>query len=138
MKDYKRTAVVIEDDPEVKEVLGGLLTRMGFEVHYALDGPFGLQLVNHHRPELVCLDLTLPSLSGHEVCQSIRSDTANESTRILITTARSSPQDRALAETLGADGYLDKPFSTSAFLRAVDRVMRSAKGTAALQPGVQI
>ncbi|MFW6369250.1 MAG: response regulator transcription factor [Myxococcota bacterium] len=133
----RRKVVLVEDDPDARDLLCALLGRMGFEVWPASDGRAGLSLVESHKPDLVCLDLSLPNISGFEVCQTIRGNVAHAGTRVLVTTARLSPQDRALAENLGVDEYLTKPFSTAAFKQAVERLLRESREPVALQPGAQ-
>ena len=72
------------------------------------------------RPDLVCLDLMLPELSGFEVCEFMRSIPALMSVPILVMSARAKPMDRAFAEEVGATAYLIKPFKRSEFSRAVN------------------
>ena len=123
----KRSALVVEDDPDVRALVGRMLRALGLEVAEVGEGRSAiLHLAVHQCPDLVCLDLMLPELSGYEVCEYMRGDKRLRAVPILIMSARSLPQDRAYAEQVGASGYLVKPFKQKAFQAAVDAVLVSS------------
>ena len=93
---------------------------MGLEVTDVAEGRSAIRILQHSRPDLVCLDLMLPELSGFEVCEFMRSRSELRDVPILIMSARAKPMDRAFAEEVGATAYLVKPFKRSDFSRAVN------------------
>ncbi len=114
-----RTALVVEDDPDLRGMVRRHLEAMGMEVTEVAEGRAAILHVAVHRPDLVCLDLMLPELSGYEVCQFMRGEARLRGVPILIMSARGLPQDRAYAEQVGASTYLVKPFKRTAFAAAV-------------------
>jgi DNA-binding response OmpR family regulator len=120
----KRTALIVEDDPDVRGLVGRMLRDLGLEIAEVAEGRAAiLHLAVHQPPDLVCLDLMLPELSGYDVCEFMRGDARLQSVPILIMSARSLPQDRAYAEQVGASSYLVKPFRQKAFRAAVDELL---------------
>jgi DNA-binding response OmpR family regulator len=133
----KKTVVVVEDDPEARLLMSRLLTRLGYEVLPAGDGETALALVRDHKPDLICLDLGLPHVSGFDVCEAVRADGDTAHIPVLVMTGRQAPQDRALAEMLGADGYLTKPFRGAVFTDLVERLVHRAHIPTPVRPEAQ-
>ncbi len=107
-----KTVLIADDEPNIVISLEFLLKREGYQVLVARDGEEALQAIRAHRPDLVLLDVMMPRLSGHEVCQAVRADPALAATRILMLTAKGRATDVAKGQALGADAYMTKPFST--------------------------
>ena len=107
-----KTVLIADDEPNIVISLEFLLKREGYQVLVARDGEEALQAIRTHRPDLVPLDVTMPRLSGHEVCQPVRAAPALQATRILMLTAKGRATDVAKGQALGADAYMTKPFST--------------------------
>ena len=107
-----KTVLIADDEPNIVISLEFLLKREGYQVLVARDGEEALQAIRAHRPDLVLLDVMMPRLSGHEVCQAVRADPALQATRILMLTAKGRATDVAKGQALGADAYMTKPFST--------------------------
>ncbi len=122
--------LIIEDDPNVAEVVGRYLSREGYEVEIASDGASGLERALSDPPELVVLDLMLPSLGGLEVCRRIR---AAAPVPVIILTALGEEADRIVGLELGADDYVAKPFSPRELTARVKAVLRRASGPLAPQ-----
>jgi DNA-binding response OmpR family regulator len=118
--------VVIEDEPDIRDVLEYNLTREGFSVLVASDGEQGLQLVRREAPDLVLLDLLLPGLDGVEVCRRIKMDPASRDTPIIMVTAKGEESDVVLGLGVGADDYVTKPFSPKELVARVRAVLRRA------------
>jgi DNA-binding response OmpR family regulator len=118
-----RTALVVEDDPDLRGLVRRHLESLGMTVTEAGEGRSAILHVAVHRPDLVVLDLMLPELSGYEVCQFMRGEARLKEVPILIMSARGLPQDRAYAEQVGASTYLVKPFRRPAFLAAVHELV---------------
>ena len=127
--------LIIEDDPNVAEVVGRYLAREGYEVEIASDGAAGLERALSDPPELVVLDLMLPNLGGLEVCRRIR---AAAPVPVIILTALGEEADRIVGLELGADDYVAKPFSPRELTARVKAVLRRATGplSATARPAV--
>jgi DNA-binding response OmpR family regulator len=122
----RRTALVVEDDPALRTMVRHLLEGMRMEVSEVAEGRSAiLHLAVHQPPDIVCLDLMLPELSGYEVCEYMRSDERLRAVPILIVSARAAPQDRAFAEQMGASMYLVKPFKRKEFHAVVNQLLES-------------
>jgi len=115
-----RKALVVEDHPDARALVRTYLISMGLEVTDVAEGRSAIRVLESLRPDLVCLDLMLPELSGFEVCEFMRSQTELRDVPILVMSARAKPMDRAFAEEVGATAYLIKPFKRSEFSRAVN------------------
>ena len=114
--------LVVEDDPAI---LRGLADNLSFDQHEvvtASDGETAYRLIHDRRPDLVLLDLMLPSMSGYELCRKVRSEGVR--TPIVMLTARGEESDRILGLDLGADDYVTKPFSVREVLARVRAVLR--------------
>lgn len=105
---YERTAVVVEDDPDIRELLVLTLSMVGFNTIETASGRDALALVREHQPDLVTLDLNLPDLDGMEVCRQLRPLT---DAYIVMITARVEEIERVLGLEIGADDFIVKPFS---------------------------
>ena len=105
---HARTAVVVEDDTDVGDVISSLLDKAGFEVTVARTGADALAVVRDLRPDLVTLDMTLPDMDGVEVCRQIR---LVSDCYVIVVSGRTGEVDRLMGLEVGADDYLVKPFS---------------------------
>jgi DNA-binding response OmpR family regulator len=103
--------LVVEDDTDVAALLRQILAGLGHDVDVAHDGGAGLAAAYAHHPDMVILDWMMPVKTGIEVCASLRADPDFSSTRIMMLTARSTPQDVSRAKEAGADDYFTKPFT---------------------------
>jgi two-component system OmpR family response regulator len=108
MIDKSKSAVVVEDDPDIRALIAELLRQSGFEVAEASNGADGLAMVRETDPDVVTLDLNLPDLDGIEVCRRLREIT---DAYVVMLTARPDEIDRLMGLEIGADDYLTKPFS---------------------------
>jgi DNA-binding response OmpR family regulator len=121
--------VVVEDDPNIADLVGLYLTEAGFRPYLAADGEAGLEAIERHRPKLVILDLGLPGgLDGFEVCRRVR---AGSDVPVMVLTARGDEIDRVVGFELGADDYVTKPFSPRELIARVKAILRRAEGPAA-------
>jgi DNA-binding response OmpR family regulator len=123
----KGTILVVDDEPNIADLVDLYLAREGFRVLKAPDGAAGLQAVRDHRPRLIVLDVGLPDLDGLEVCRRIR---ATSQVPVIFLTARDGEVDRVLGLELGADDYLTKPFSPAELVARVKAVLRRVDGAA--------
>lgn len=123
--------LVIEDDPYIGELIGLYLQREGFGFDVAGDGEDGWDLFSSVPPDLVILDLMLPSLDGWAVCRKIR---AERSTPIIILTGKGESYDKLKGFELGADDYLVKPFDPKELMARVRAVLRRTMPGFAREP----
>jgi two-component system chemotaxis response regulator CheY len=124
MEQKPDTVLVVEDSPLFRRMLSDMLEAMGFRhIVEAASGTAALEKLTQVRPSLVCLDLTLPDVSGFDVCEYIRSTPGLTNVPVLMISARTLTLDRAQAEEAGANGYLTKPFTQEEFTQQVQRVL---------------
>jgi two-component system alkaline phosphatase synthesis response regulator PhoP len=119
----KQTILVVDDEQSIREVVAAYLTREGFAVATAADGPAALMAAQHLRPNLVILDLMLPDLDGIEVCRRLR---AESDVPVIMLTARADEIDKLVGLAIGADDYVTKPFSARELVARVKVVLRRA------------
>jgi DNA-binding response OmpR family regulator len=124
--------LIIDDDPTVSEVVARYLEREGYGVEIATDGAAGLQIALAAPPDLVVLDLMLPTLGGLDVCRQLR---AAAPVPVIMLTARGEETDRITGLELGADDYVAKPFSPRELTARVRAVLRRA--SSALSPATE-
>jgi DNA-binding response OmpR family regulator len=120
----KSTILVIDDEPDLVELVRYNLVRDGFEVACASDGRAGLQSARYYKPDLVVLDVMMPNIDGLEVCKQLRADSRTSGVPIILLTAKSAEADRIVGLELGADDYVTKPFSPRELVARVKAVLR--------------
>jgi two-component system phosphate regulon response regulator PhoB len=118
------TVLVVDDEPDVVEVLRHVLSKEGFCVEAAFDGKAALDFARRSAPDLVLLDWMLPEATGVEVLKMLRSSEATATVPVILLTARRDEIDRVLAFELGADDYVTKPFSPREVVLRVRAVLR--------------
>jgi DNA-binding response OmpR family regulator len=116
--------VVIEDEPDILEVLCYNLKREGYQVFESLDGREGLTLIEQKLPDIVILDLMLPGIDGLEICRKLKSNPRTEHIPIIMVTAKGEESDVVLGLGVGADDYIPKPFSPKELIARVKAVLR--------------
>jgi len=116
--------LVVDDEPDLLELVRMNLSQAGFEVDTAVDGAAALKALRGERPDLVVLDLMLPDVSGTDLCRQLRSDPAFAELPIIMLTARADEVDRVVGFELGADDYVTKPFSPRELVLRVRAVLR--------------
>jgi DNA-binding response OmpR family regulator len=117
--DGKRTILLVEDHPPEREAIRRMLVGQDFRVDTTSDYHGAVSILADAIPSLVCLDLTLPRESGFELCEYIRGDARLRFVPVLVMSERSSPEDMAHAEYVGANAFLKKPFSREKLLKYV-------------------
>ena len=129
----KQTALVVDDDPDIRKLVSTYLKKMGFEVTSASDGRSAIKSLEANQPTLLCLDLMLPESSGYDVCEHLLKTPSMKRIRVLMISARTLPEDRALAEELGVRSYLTKPFTQADFVRHVKETLEGLEPTAGVK-----
>lgn len=115
---------VVEDEPDILELVRYNLVQHGYEVMCVLSGEEALTQIRSRVPDLVVLDLMLPGVDGLEVCKTLKQEVRTASIPILMLTARSEEADIVAGLELGADDYLVKPFSPRVLLARIRAVLR--------------
>jgi two-component system phosphate regulon response regulator PhoB len=111
----------IDDDPEIRELVTEVLSRAGWDVVAAADGPSGLRAAREHCPDLILLDVMMPGMNGYAVCDDLQIDPRTSHVPVVFLTAMNDPRDRARALALGATDYLVKPFDPRTVAECVAR-----------------
>ncbi|MCG6882702.1 MAG: response regulator transcription factor [Silicimonas sp.] len=122
-----QTILVVDDDPQIRDVLGMALERAGFDAVMARDGAEGLAQARTINPSLAVLDIGLPEMDGLELCKAIRKES---DLPILFLTARDDEVDRILGLELGGDDYVTKPFSPRELVARVRAILKRTGGAA--------
>lgn len=116
--------LVVEDDPDLNEMIGAYVELAGYPYHAALTGTDALRALRAHAPGMVLLDLMLPDLDGFEVCQRLRDDAQTRAVPVVVVSALSDPSARQRARELGARAFLAKPFDPDELIAVIREVMR--------------
>ena len=130
----KKKILVVEDEPDIRELVRYNLEQNGFRVAEANDGEEALRKVAEEKPALVILDLMLPQGDGLEVCRALRGQRETADLPIVMLTAKAAEVDRVLGLEFGADDYVTKPFSPRELVARVRAVLRRAETTEAAAP----
>jgi two-component system OmpR family response regulator len=115
--------LIVEDEPSILESLDFILRRAGWSIETVTDGEAALDAVRRFRPRVMVLDVMLPKRSGFEVLKQIRADSIVHGLPVLILTAKGQQQDRRIAEELGADSFVTKPYSNAEVVDTVRRLL---------------
>jgi two-component system OmpR family response regulator len=128
--------LVVEDEPNILELLSVSLRLAGFEVATATGGLEALTATQRHRPDLVVLDVMLPDLDGFDVARRLRS--GDTRTPVLFLTARDATEDKVRGLTLGGDDYVTKPFSLEEVIARIRAVLRRASSAGPPPPPTRL
>lgn len=116
--------LVVDDEPDVVELIRFNLKAAGHEVLTAQDGEEALKKAKMYVPSLIVLDVMLPEVDGLEICKLLRRDPATAAVPIIMLTAKASEIDRVLGLELGADDYITKPFSPRELVLRIKNLLR--------------
>lgn len=111
--------LIAEDEPSILEALSFVLERAGWTVRSVTDGEAVMTAIRLERPRVLVLDIMMPKRSGFEVLKQIRGDALTRTLPVLVLTAKGQAQDRRVAEELGADSFVTKPYSNVDVVNAV-------------------
>ena len=117
----EKTALIVEDDKAVLQLIRLYLAQAGYRILEAQDGVAGLRMALEESPDIVLLDLNMAGMDGIEVCKNVRSES---DVPIIMVTARVEEGDRLTGLDLGADDYVSKPFSPRELVARVNAVLR--------------
>lgn len=115
----RKRILLIEDESNIAESLSFLLERAGFDLMHSETGEDALNQAKTISPDVIVLDLMLPTLSGFDILKELRADPQTRAVPVLMLTAKGQADDRRIATELGVDGFMTKPFSNTAVVDAV-------------------
>jgi two-component system cell cycle response regulator DivK len=121
--------LVVEDQPDNRQILRDLLTSADFEVIEAVDGEAGLAAAAEHRPDLILMDIQLPGIDGYEATRRLKGDAALRDVPVIAVTAHALSGAEQEARAAGCDGYISKPISPRQLLAKVRESLSSAVPT---------
>lgn len=123
-----RRALIVEDEPSIREIVRLHLSLAGFETEEVSDGRRALGRLRAARFDLVILDVMLPGVDGVTLCRTLRAGGPNQHSAVLMLTARDTEPDKVVGLESGADDYLTKPFGIREFMARVTALLRRVPG----------
>jgi two-component system, OmpR family, KDP operon response regulator KdpE len=128
-------ALVVEDDPNIVDLIRSNLSVRGFDTVISADGLRVLQLLETEQPDIVLLDLMLPDIDGFQLCHQIRE---RSSVAVIVVSARGGERDKVTALNMGADDYMTKPFSVEELLARITATLRRTRPAGAPEPDTPV
>jgi two-component system, OmpR family, KDP operon response regulator KdpE len=133
--DPSTRALVVEDDPNIVDLIRANLAVRGFDTVVSVDGGKALQLLETEDPDIVLLDLMLPEVDGFDLCRQIRE---RSPVAIIVVSARGGERDKVTALHMGADDYMTKPFSIEELLARITATLRRTRPQAPQEQAAQV
>jgi diguanylate cyclase (GGDEF)-like protein len=121
------TVLVADDSMVIRAVLRQHLEEEGYRVLEAVNGPNAIEMMRHHRPDMVLLDIEMPGLNGHEVLRKVKADEELQDTPVVFLTGRTGSEQIVAALRAGAQDYLKKPFEPAELLARVGAAVRTKR-----------
>lgn len=124
--------LIIEDEPNIRELVLYNLKTNGYDCIAAEDGIMGITMVHKEKPDLILLDIMLPGKNGFEICNELREEGNN--TPIIMMTAKTEEADKVMGLDYGADDYISKPFGIREMMARIKAVLRRYEVTSDVEP----
>ena len=121
----KKKILVVDDEPDLVEFVKLRLEANNYDVLVAEDGEQALEVMAKTTPDLILLDIVLPKMDGHKVCEVIKKDPKFANIPVLMLTAKDREEDIKLAKKCGAEGYMIKPFDAQVLLFDIKSLLKS-------------
>lgn len=115
--------LIVDDEPDLVEVLSIIFRAYGYETELAHDGLTALQMIAERRPDLVLMDVMMPRMNGLEACRKLKEDPETRDLPVVLLTAKAHDADKSSGLGAGADAYLAKPFDNAQLLSIVERFL---------------
>jgi len=128
--------LVVDDEPNIRELLSASLRYAGFEVTAAADGDQAIALARSERPDLIVLDVMMPGRDGFDVVRRLRGD--GRPVPVVFLTARDATEDKISGLTLGGDDYVTKPFSLEEVIARIRTVLRRTRAVPGAAPAARL
>jgi two-component system phosphate regulon response regulator PhoB len=125
--DGKKTVLVVDDEPSIREMVGFALERAGFEPQGAADAQEAMARIADQPPALILLDWMLPDLSGVDLARRLKKDEVTSPIPIIMLTAKTEENDKVRGLQVGADDYVTKPFSPRELMARISAVLRRSE-----------
>ena len=122
--------LIVEDNPDNRDIYSTILRFRGYEVLEAGDGEEGVRLAGEHLPAVILMDVAMPGIDGWEATRRIKADPRTAGIRVIAVTAHAMAEDRRRAEEAGCDGYLAKPVEPRVVVEEVARVLADSPASA--------
>ena len=122
----KETVLVIDDNPDLLDIVDAILSESGYVVAKALSGESGLSIARHLQPQLILLDLNMPRMDGWEVLKLLKSETTTQNIPVAIFSVRTDIKDKIFGLQRGAVDYISKPFQYDQLADRVRRILAQA------------
>lgn len=126
-----KTILIVEDDPEFRELLTAILKRGDYEVITAKDGAEGYETALEKKPDLIMLDIEMPRMNGYQVCEAVRAEESIKHIPIILITIHSKVNDVVKGLKLGANDHVTKPYDPQEVLIRIESAFKLAEGGAA-------
>jgi two-component system phosphate regulon response regulator PhoB len=133
----KATILVIEDDPDIRELLSFSLSKEGWTILLASDGEEGLALLRSTNPDCVVLDIMLPGMDGLEILRALKADGARKRLPVIMATAKGEESDIVAGLELGAEDYVVKPFSPKVLAARIRSALRRVASRSTMDSGAE-
>ena len=124
--EKKARILAVDDDEKVLRVIEALLTPHGYEVILARDGQEAITAITDTKPDIVLMDIFMPNMDGYTALGAIKENPATRDIPVIMVTAIGQELNKKLAETLGAAGYITKPFKSPELLETIDHLLPTA------------
>jgi len=122
----QRNLLIVDDDPNIRELLAVNLAAAGYGITTAADGSEALSRVRERRPDCIILDIMMPEIDGWEFCKSIRDDPELYDTKIVMLTAKGTEKDKMIGRDIfKADEYMTKPFDVDELQKVIERLLHA-------------
>lgn len=115
----KKRILIVEDTEDNRQILRDLLSHAGFDLIEASDGAEGIEMATRYHPDLILMDIQLPSVDGYEATRQIKADPALKAIPVIAVTSYALSDDMTKAMAVGCNGYVAKPFSPRALLAKI-------------------
>ncbi len=119
----KKRILIVDDEPDFVRVTQFRLEAAGYEVVVAFDGIQGVRTAHQEKPDLIILDIMMPAMHGHKVCETLKKSARTWTIPIIYLTAKGSKEDEELAYKLGAEYFLTKPCDPQTFLESIKKAL---------------
>ena len=119
----EKLILIVEDDPKILKLTRDMLQVSGYITIEATDGKQGVELARARKPDLILMDIMMPEMDGYTACDAIKTDKATSEIPVVMLTAMGYELNKKLAEKLGADGYITKPFTRQELLDKISQFL---------------
>ena len=117
--------LVVDDEPEITEIVESFLTEAGYKVTTANSGSEAIKKAKEFKPDVILLDIMMPGTNGYDVCQQLKKDPVFANTPVIFLTGKDREEDKGRSFKAGGDMYIKKPFSCERLLEIVNIVLMS-------------